>query len=243
MMPAGVEGKGLQRRSGARTDLALSLHASDPPDRWGPAPARDQTIQEFSRGSNMSGYDLTDRKIAVLATDGFERSELFEPLQALRKAGATTHIVSPGGERGEMIRAWEHGEWKGGIEVDVPIAEADPDDYDGLLIPGGVINPDKLRRDERCVGFVRAFFEDGKPVAAICHAPWMLVEAGVVKGRRLTSFHSIRTDLINAGANWVDEEVVVDQGLVTSRNPDDLPAFTEKMLEEFYEGAHSVRMN
>ena len=181
-------------------------------------------------------YDLSDKTIAILATDGFEESELVEPRKALQQAGATVHVVSPNGDR--TIRGWNHGEWSDEVEVDVQVKQADPGSYDGLVLPGGVINPDKLRRDRRSVEFVRAFFEAGKPVAAICHGPWMIVEAGAARDRTMTSFHAIRTDLENAGAHWVDEEVVVDQGLVTSRSPDDLPAFNDKMLEEFAEGRH-----
>lgn len=181
-------------------------------------------------------HDLSSKTIAMLATDGFEESELVEPKKALEKAGAVVHVVSPNGER--TIRGWNHGEWSEEVDVDVQVKQADPASYDGLVLPGGVINPDKLRRDRRSVEFVRAFFEAGKPVAAICHGPWMIVEAGAAKNRKMTSFHSIRTDMENAGAHWVDEEVVVDQGLVTSRSPDDLPAFNEKMIEEFAEGHH-----
>lgn len=181
-------------------------------------------------------HDLSSKTIAMLATDGFEESELVEPKKALEQAGAVVHVVSPNGER--TIRGWSHGEWSEEVDVDVQVKQADPASYDGLVLPGGVINPDKLRRDRRSVDFVRAFFEAGKPVAAICHGPWMIVEAGAAKNRKMTSFHSIRTDMENAGAHWVDEEVVVDQGLVTSRSPDDLPAFNEKMIEEFAEGRH-----
>lgn len=181
-------------------------------------------------------HDLSNKTIAILATDGFEESELVEPKKALEQAGATVHVVSPSDER--TIRGWNHGEWSDEVDVDVQAKQADPASYDGLVLPGGVINPDKLRRDRRSVDFVRAFFEAGKPVAAICHGPWMIIEAGAAKDRTMTSFHSIRTDVENAGAHWVDEEVVVDQGLVTSRSPDDLPAFNEKMIEEFVEGRH-----
>jgi protease I len=178
---------------------------------------------------------LKGRKVAILVENGFEQVELTEPRDALDAAGATTHIVSP---RDGMVRGWKKTDWGDDFDVDVPISRADPDDYDALLLPGGVMNPDHLRKSEECVSFVRRFFEDGKPVAAICHAPWTLIEAGVVRGRKLTSYESIRTDLINAGAEWVDQEVVVDAGLVTSRKPDDLPAFNSKMVEEFGEGVH-----
>jgi protease I len=179
---------------------------------------------------------LDGKRIAILATDGFEQSELFEPRKALREAGAEARIVSP---RSGRIKAWNHTQWGEEIEVDLLLADSDAGEFDGLVLPGGVMNPDRLRIDPRAVEFVRDFFEAQKPVAAICHAPWLLVEAGVVKGRRLTSWPSLKSDLINAGAHWEDAEVVTDRGLVTSRKPDDLPAFTRKMLEEFAEGRHA----
>jgi protease I len=174
-------------------------------------------------------------KVAVLATDGFEQSELFEPKKALEEAGAEVSVVSL--EAGE-IKGWNHKDWGASIDVDLTIEEANADDFDALQLPGGVMNPDKLRLNEKAVGFIKAFFDAGKPVAAICHAPWTLIEAGVVRGKTVTSWASLRTDLENAGANWVDEEVVTDNGLVTSRKPDDIPAFNEKMIEEFAEGIH-----
>jgi protease I len=179
--------------------------------------------------------DLNGRTIAILATDGFEQSELTEPLRALKEAGAAVHVVSP---KPHSIRGWDETDWGDEVPVDVELADARPEDYDGLVLPGGQINPDKLRLEPRAVDFVRAFVAAGKPVGAICHGPWLLVEADVVRGRTLTSFASIRTDLKNAGANWVDREVVVDQGLVTSRNPGDLEAFNAKLIEEFAEGRH-----
>ena len=182
-----------------------------------------------------SKHDLKGKKIAILVADGFEEEELTRPRQALRAAGAETAVVSPADGK---VKGWKHTEWGEEIPVDVPLKEADADEFDGLLLPGGVMNPDKLRRDERALEFVRAFFAAGKPVAAICHAPWTLIDAGVVAGRRVTSYHSIQTDLKNAGADWVDREVVTDHGLVTSRKPDDIPAFNEKMIEEFAEGRH-----
>jgi protease I len=183
-------------------------------------------------------HTLEGKKVAILATDGFEQVELTEPRQALDDAGARTEVVSPKGGR---IKGWNHTEWGDTFEVDVPLDRARAADYDALLLPGGVMNPDKLRRDPKVLAFVRAFFDEGKPVAAICHGPWTLIDAGVVKGRRVTSYHTIQTDLQNAGARWVDEEVVVDGGLVTSRKPDDIPAFNRKMIEEFAEGRHSRR--
>ena len=178
---------------------------------------------------------LSDKKIAILATDGFEQSELFEPLKALQKAGAQTEIVSL--KNGE-IKAWKDKDWGESIKVDKLITDADIADYAGLVIPGGVINPDKLRVEEKVVSFVKEFLESGKPIAAICHGPQVLIETDLLRGRKLTSYSSIKTDLLNAGADWVDEEVVVDNGLVTSRSPDDLKAFCKKMIEEFEEGRH-----
>lgn len=181
---------------------------------------------------------LDGLRVAVLATNGFEQIELTEPMRALREAGAKTMIVSPEARR---IQGWSHGEKADMFDVDVPLSATQPSDYDALLLPGGVKNPDIMRQDERAVRFVRGFFEAGKPIAAICHAPWMLVEADIVRGRRLTSYPSLRTDIRNAGGTWVDQEVVTDQGLVTSRTPDDIPAFNAKMLEEFGEGIHERR--
>lgn len=177
-------------------------------------------------------------RVAILATDGFEQSELFEPKKALEEAGAEVSVVSL--KAGE-IKGWNHKDWGASIEVDLTVTEARADNFDALQLPGGVMNPDNLRMNEQAVNFIKAFFEAGKPVAAICHAPWTLIEAGVVRGRTVTSWASLRTDLENAGATWVDEEVVTDNGLVTSRKPDDIPAFNEKMIEEFAEGRHKRR--
>jgi len=182
---------------------------------------------------------LNGKRVAILVTEGFEQSELDGPQQALEEAGAETLIVSPSEEG--WVQAWQHFDLGDLYEVDVPLAEADAAEFDALLLPGGVANPDQLRTLPEAVNFVRAFFDAGKPVAAICHAPWTLIEAGVVKGRTLTSWPSVKTDLVNAGANWVDQEVVVDNGLVTSRKPDDIPAFNQKMLEEFAEGTHRAQ--
>lgn len=179
--------------------------------------------------------NLQNNKVAILATDGFEESELKSPKEALENSGATVEIVSL--ESGQ-IKGWKDGNWSDSINVDITINEAKQENYSALVIPGGVINPDLLRRNRKAVEFVRSFFEAHKPVAAICHAPQLLIEAQVVKGRKMTSFSSIKTDLVNAGANWVDEEVVVDHGLVTSRSPEDLNAFNRKMLEEIREGKH-----
>jgi len=178
---------------------------------------------------------LTGKKVAILVEDGFEQVELTSPKEAMEAHGAQTYIISP--KRGN-VKGWEHTKWGQEFPVDVSIEEANANDYDALLLPGGVMNPDKLRTNKKAVQFVRSFFDQGKPVAAICHGPWMLVEAGVVNGRKVTSYPSIQTDLKNAGANWVDQEVVVDRGLVTSRKPDDLPAFNRKLVEEISEGQH-----
>jgi len=175
------------------------------------------------------------KKIAILATNGFEEIELTSPKEYLEKQGWTAEIVSP--ESGK-IKAWAKTDWGKEYPVDKTLDEASAADYDALMLPGGVINPDSLRRDEKAVAFVKAFFADRKPVAAICHGPQLLVNANVVDGRSMTSFPSIRVDLENAGAIWSDEEVVTDNGLVTSRTPDDLPAFNKKMVEEFNEGRH-----
>ena len=174
--------------------------------------------------------DLKGKRIAILATDMFEQVELVEPRKALEDAGAEIELVSL--EEGE-IQGFNHYDKADTFPVDKAVADASADDYDALLLPGGVGNPDTLRTDEDAVGFVRSFVEAGKPVAAICHAPWMLVEADVVRGRKLTSFHSIKTDVKNAGGNWVEEEVVLDGGVVTSRSPDDIPAFNKQVIEEF----------
>jgi protease I len=182
--------------------------------------------------------ELEGKKIAIIATDGVEQSELEEPRQAVEDAGAETELISL--EEGEIQAMNGDINKADTFEVDRVIGDADVDDYDGLILPGGVANPDNLRQDETVIKFLQDFFATGKPVGAICHAPWTLVEADLVKGRTLTSYPSIRTDIRNAGGEVVDEEVVVDQGLVTSRNPDDLPAFNEKLVEEFAEGEHEV---
>ena len=179
--------------------------------------------------------NLNKKRVAILATNGFEESELREPKNALIEAGADVDIVSL--EMGK-IKSWSNGTWSNYYDVDKTLNEVSQADYNGLVLPGGVINPDLLRREETAIDFIRSFFENHKPVAAICHAPWLLAEADVLKDRNVTSFSSIKTDIINAGANWSNEEVVVDEGLVTSRNPDDLPAFNAKLVEEIYEGKH-----
>jgi protease I len=184
----------------------------------------------------LEPMQLDGLRVAVLATDGYETSELTDPTRALQEAGARTTLVSN-----------HDGQIKGKADadhatVDLTLDTARPDDFDALLIPGGVKNPDTMRQDERAVRFVRAIHDAGKPIAAICHAPWMLVEADVVRGRRLTSYPSLKTDIRNAGGEWIDQEVVSDQGIVTSRTPRDLPAFNAKMIEEFAEGTHLRRM-
>jgi protease I len=186
----------------------------------------------------MAEATLKGKKIAIIAADMVEQVELTEPRKALDGAGAVTHLISmkPG-----QIQGFNHFEKADKLEVDRTIEEVDSADYDALMIPGGVGNPDQMRGDENLVSFTRDFFDQGKPIAAICHAPWMLVEAGIVRGRRLTSWPSLQTDIRNAGGDWVDQEVVVDQGLVTSRKPDDIPAFNAKMIEEFAEGVHAGR--
>jgi protease I len=182
--------------------------------------------------------DLNGKKIAILtANEGVEKVEYTEPRKALEDAGATVEHIAT--EKGD-VQLFEHLDKSDTVQADKATSDVSADDYDALMLPGGVANPDSLRTDEDAVRFIQGFVNAGKPIAAICHAPWTLVEADAVKGRRLTSFPSIKTDIRNAGGEWVDEEVVVDQGLVTSRKPDDLPAFNDKMLEEFAEGEHEV---
>lgn len=179
--------------------------------------------------------NLSSKKVAILATDGFEESELSSPKDALEQVGAMVHIVAP---QSGTIRGWKDGNWSNEYQVDKTLEEVEEGDYHALVLPGGVINPDSLRTNEHAVDFIRSFFKNHKPVAAICHGPQLLIEADVLQGRKVTSYKSIKTDVMNAGANWVDEEVVVDEGLVTSRNPNDLPAFNDKLIEEVREGKH-----
>lgn len=178
---------------------------------------------------------LANRKVIILSEDGFEESELVSPKTVLETQGAKVDIVSP---QKESIRSWDKENWGITLGVDKNISDVSVDDYDALLLPGGVMNPDKLRENKDAVGFVKAFMESGKPIASICHGPQTLIETGLVRDRKMTSYSAIKTDLINAGANWVDQEVVVDNGLVTSRSPKDLDAFNDKMVEEFAEGEH-----
>lgn len=179
---------------------------------------------------------LTGKKVAILTESGFEEVELTSPKKALEDAGAEVEIVSP---QKEKVKAWAHDHWSIELPVDVNVEEADPNDYDALMIPGGVLNPDKMRLNDKCVEFAQQFLQDGKPVAAICHGPQLLIETGMLEGRNITSYPSVKTDMINAGAIWTDREVIVDNGLVTSRSPKDLEAFNKKMIEEIKEGQHS----
>ncbi|WP_333863470.1 type 1 glutamine amidotransferase domain-containing protein [Chitinophaga sp.] len=186
----------------------------------------------------MEKQSLQDKKVAVLVANGFEESEFTEPVAALKNAGAQVTVVSlePG-----KVKAWAEKNWGGEYEVNETVDRASSENYDALVLPGGQMNPDFLRANEEAVRFVKGFMEEAKPIAAICHGPWTLIEAGAVRGRKMTSYHSIKTDLINAGADWIDQEVVTDNGLVTSRSPKDLPAFCAKMVEEIAEGQHLSR--
>lgn len=176
--------------------------------------------------------NLQGKKVAILVAAGFEQSELLKPRQALDEAGAQTHVVSPADGK---VKGWNHKEWGTDVPVDVELKSADPSRYDALLLPGGVMNPDTLRMDADAVKFVKHFFDAGKPVAAICHGPWTVVEAGAARGRTLTSWPSLKTDIQNAGGTWVDKEVITSNGLVTSRKPDDIPAFNREMIALFAE--------
>jgi deglycase len=187
----------------------------------------------------MTTGALQGKKVAILATDGFEQSELLEPRKALDEAGATTQVVSPAEGK---VRGWNHKEWGNEVPVDVSLDSAQAEEFDALLLPGGVMNPDQLRMNSKAVEFVKHFTEAAKPVASICHGPWTLIEAGAVRGRTMTSWPSLKTDLKNAGATWVDKEVVSDKGLVTSRKPDDLPAFNREMIRLFSEATESERL-
>jgi protease I len=186
----------------------------------------------------MNG-ELKGKNIAILATNGFEEVELTSPRDALQEAGANTFIVSP--ESG-TIRSWHESDWGGEFEVDTTLDKTDSESFDGLMLPGGVLNPDQLRMNDKAIEFTREFFKAGKPVAAICHGPQLLIDADVLQGRTITSYPSIKNDIKNAGARWVDNEVVVDQGLTSSRSPEDLPAFNRKMIEELREGVHKEQM-
>lgn len=185
-----------------------------------------------------SKHNLSGKRVAILVADGFEQVELDQPRAALDQAGARTQVIS---SASGQVKGVNHDQPAAGAKVDLALQSAKADDFDALLLPGGVLNPDALRQEKKAVEFVRAFFAAGKPVAAICHGPQILIEADVVRGRKVTSYPSVKTDLKNAGANWVDEVVVVDNGLVTSRKPDDIPRFNEKMIEEFAEGVHAPK--
>lgn len=179
--------------------------------------------------------NLSGKKVAILTENGFEEVELTSPKKALENAGATVHIISP---QEKKVKAWNHDHWSIELDVDKNLSEADPNNYDAVMVPGGVINPDQMRVNQQCVDFVRHFLESGKPTAAICHGPQLLIETGLLEGREITSYPSIKTDLKNAGATWIDKEVIVDKGLVTSRSPKDLEAFNKKLVEEISEGIH-----
>jgi protease I len=182
--------------------------------------------------------DIQGKKVAILTEEGFEEVELTSPKKVLEEAGAVVHIISP---RKDKVKAWDHDHWSIEVPVDVHLSDANPEDYDALVLPGGVLNPDKLRLDKEAVSFARHFLEQGKPLAAICHGPQLLIETGMITGREMTSYYAIQTDLKNAGVSWVDKEVVVDNGLVTSRSPQDLDAFNRKMIEEIGEGKHATK--
>jgi len=182
---------------------------------------------------------LKDKKVAILVEDGFEESEFVKPKEALEAQGATVDVVSP---KKDNVKSWNGDNWGAEYDVTKTLNDANAEEYNALLLPGGVFNPDKLRINDEAVNFTKSFFEKGKPIAAICHGPWTLIETGALQGRKMTSYPSIKSDLKNAGVHWVNEEVVVDQGLVTSRNPDDIPAFCKKMVEEFCEGVHKEQM-
>lgn len=186
--------------------------------------------------------DIQQAKILIMATDGFEQSELLVPQQKLSEAGATVEVAAPKSRmKPDEIRGWDKKDWGESVKVDKDVESADPSAYDALVLPGGQINPDKLRVEPKAIEIIRSFYSSGKVIAAICHAPWLLVEAGVIKGKKCTSYHSIKTDVMNAGGQWRDETVVTDQGVITSRNPGDLDAFVNKIIEEVREGSHVGR--
>lgn len=234
----------MQQTTAKEQDQTLkeSFPASDPP-AWTMGSERalqerqQQRIEADSVGDTAllaePKWDLTGKRVAILAADGFEQSELSEPKRALEEAGAETRVVSLATG---SIQGWSRMQWGDPVHVDLELHDADPDDFDALVLPGGMMNPDRLRTDAEAVQFVRGFFEQHKPIASICHGPWLLVEADLVRGHRLTSWPSLQTDIRNAGGEWVDEEVVSDQGLITSRRPDDLDAFNRKLLETLADG-------
>ena len=181
--------------------------------------------------------NVEGKKVAIITENGFEEVELTGPKKALEDAGVTVHILSP---QKNMVKAWDHDHWSIELPIDGQLHNANVEDYDMLVLPGGVMNPDKMRTDKDCISFVQQFLEAGKPVGAICHGPQLLIETGMISGRKMTSYHSIKTDLINAGVIWEDKEVIVDNGLVTSRSPKDLEAFNRKLIEELAEGIHTT---
>jgi protease I len=185
--------------------------------------------------NKISTMNLEGKKVAILTENGFEEVELTSPKKVLEEAGATVHVISP---QKDKVKAWDHDHWSIEIHVDMNIDKEDPETYDALVVPGGVLNPDQMRKNDKCVFFAKHFLQSGKPLASICHGPQLLIETGMLRGRKMTSYSSIKTDLINAGVNWQDKEVVVDKGLVTSRSPKDLDAFNKKMVEEIKEGIH-----
>jgi len=188
--------------------------------------------------SNQSGT-LNGMRVAILATQGFEQVELTKPKEALEKAGAKVDVIAPeSGIKSGKIKGWNTKDWGDSVKADLELSKAKADSYDALVLPGGVMNPDKLRMDPQAVAFVKSFVSAGKPIAAICHGPWTLIEADAVRGKTITSWPSLQTDLRNAGANWVDQEVAEDKGLITSRKPDDIPAFNQRMIEVFGRTAH-----
>jgi protease I len=217
----------LDRRANRQPEAGILAKALPPRSLCTP-----NSLNQFMKEENMTTGTLKGKRVAILVTNGFEQSELTEPRKALDDAGATTKVVSP--VEGK-VRGWNHKEWGNEVSVDIPLKSANAEDFHALLLPGGVMNPDQLRMDPTAVEFVKHFEVAHKPVAAICHGPWTLIEAGAVRGRTLTSWPSLKTDLRNAGANWVDKEVVNDAGLVTSRKPDDLPAFNREMIRLFSE--------
>jgi len=186
----------------------------------------------------MNG-NIKGKRVAILAADGFEQTELMGPKKALEEAGAETVVVSP---NAGQIKGWKDKQWADSIPVDQTLDNCSAEDFDALLLPGGLMSPDRLRMNEQAIAFTREFAEAGKPIGAICHGPWTLIEAGAVEGRKMTSWPAIKSDLENAGAEWVDEEVVTDNGLVTSRKPEDVPAFSKKLIEEISEGVHARAM-
>ncbi|APR79268.1 ThiJ/PfpI family protein [Minicystis rosea] len=238
-MIAHLRGDTISRPSKALAALARSATSSNVV-RWslGSVAANGIALARFRSLEGAMAKTLHGKRVAILVENGFEQSELAEPRKALDQAGAETIVVSP---VKDLVKGWKGGNWGEDVKVDLPLEGARAEDFDALLLPGGVINPDKLRMNEKAVALVKAFYDTKKPIAAICHGPWTLIEAGVVRGKRMTAWPSVRTDLRNAGALVEDAEVVTDQGIVTSRKPADIPAFSQKMIEEFAEGKHDKR--